>query len=63
MNKQTKVIVSGLGACNVVFDIMTPIALASLITTVTEITAFNSVLLMVVAFAATAFRAIKFFIK
>jgi len=64
MNKILKVIISILGGCSVVFELLTPIAVALVWGIVFNLSSSASKIILVVGGLATLFRAIKIgFIK
>lgn len=63
MNKIKTIILSILGASNVLISLLTPILLASLWIEFNNWVGWGSYLLYGIAFLSTAFRGIKFWIK
>ena len=64
MNKLIKFLVAVLGACSVVFDIVTPIVLVLfLVTTVSSLTPFYLNALIIAGLFASLYRGIKFCIN
>ena len=63
MNKIKTIIISVLGACNVLVTVATPIILASLWISVSGLNDWGSYLFFGVGLLASAFRGIKFWMK
>ena len=61
MNKINKVIVSILGACNIVMSMFIPLAIALLLLAVggASVSKVNSVIILVIALGSSLFRGIK----
>ena len=63
MNKLTKILVSMLGATNVLMDVLTPILLVFLWIKFSGLTDFGSYLFYAIGLFASLFRGIRFWIK
>ena len=61
MNKINKVVISILGACNIVMSIFMPITIALLLLALggASVNKLNSIMILIVALGASTFRAIK----
>lgn len=59
MNKLSKALIAALGGVNTVFELVIPISIAIMIISTVNIGPVNNMILLIVAFLATVYRAVK----